>query len=80
MLEWQVRCWQIDDMGQASQRNLQRTSERHLEAVVVVHHGGDAIKAVAIELVLLQPPAGIGEQEAQRLPVACSSNTDGISE
>ena len=38
---------------------------------MVVHHGGDAVVAVAIKLVLVHPPARIGHQEAQRLPVAC---------
>ena len=38
----------------------------------MVHHGGDPIEAVAIELELIHPPARVGEQEAQRLPAACS--------
>ena len=47
------------------------TCEGVLQAVVVVQHAGHAIKAVAIKLVLIDPPAGIAEQEAYRLPVAC---------
>mmetsp|Transcript_57353 Transcript_57353/g.181562 ORF Transcript_57353/g.181562 Transcript_57353/m.181562 type:complete len:632 (+) Transcript_57353:346-2241(+) len=43
--------------------------EGHLEAVVVVHHGGDAIEAVAVELVLIEPVAGVGEEVAHCLPV-----------
>lgn len=35
------------------------TCEGHLQAMVVVHHGSDSIKAVAIKLVLVNPPSGI---------------------
>ncbi len=35
------------------------TCEGHLQAMVVVHHGSDSIKAVAIELVLVNPPSGV---------------------
>lgn len=49
------------------------TCEGHLQAVMVVHHGGDAVKAEAIKLVLVHPPTGIGQQEPQRLPVACAA-------
>ena len=45
----------------------------------MVHHGGDAIKPVAVELVLVQPPAGVTEQEPQRLPVACSQRHHMVS-
>ena len=48
------------------------TCEGHLQAVVVVHHGRDAIKAEAVKLVLVHPPAGVGQQEAQSLPCACT--------
>jgi hypothetical protein len=44
------------------------------QPMVVIHHAGHAIKAVAIKLVLVNPPAGIAEQEAQCLPVACVHN------
>lgn len=47
------------------------TCEGHLEAVMVIHHGGDAVKAEPIKLVLVHPPSSIGHQEPQRLPVAC---------
>lgn len=42
---------------------------------MVVHHGGDAIEAVAVEFVLIHPPACVAEQEPQRLPVACTSES-----
>ena len=45
--------------------------EGHLQAMVVIHHGGYAIKAVPIKLVLVNPEARVGQQEAQGLPVAC---------
>ena len=57
-----------------------RTCEGHLEAVVVVHHGGDAVKAVAVKLVLVDPPPGVGQQEAQRLPVACHKKVAALSQ
>lgn len=40
--------------------------------MVVVHHGGDTVKAVAVKFVLIHPPPRVGHQEAQRLPVACT--------
>ncbi len=55
----------------AGPRGRARAGEGHLQAMVVVHHGGHAIEAVAVKLVLVHPPARIGQQEAQRLPVAC---------
>lgn len=48
-----------------------RTSEGHLEAVVVVHHGGDAIIAVPVKLVLIHPPPCVAHEKAQCLPVPC---------
>jgi pyruvate/2-oxoglutarate dehydrogenase complex dihydrolipoamide acyltransferase (E2) component len=39
--------------------------------VVVVHHRSHAVKPVAVKLVLVHPPARVGQQEAQRLPVPC---------
>lgn len=47
------------------------------EPVVVVHHAGHAVKAVAVKLVLIHPPAGVAQQEAHRLPVACSEGRQG---
>mmetsp|Transcript_38602 Transcript_38602/g.114640 ORF Transcript_38602/g.114640 Transcript_38602/m.114640 type:complete len:500 (+) Transcript_38602:1140-2639(+) len=38
--------------------------------MVVVHHRRDAVKAVAVKLVLVHPPARVGQQETHRLPVA----------
>ena len=35
------------------------TCEGHLQAMVVVHHGGDAVKAIPVKLVLINPPSGI---------------------
>jgi hypothetical protein len=35
--------------------------------MVQVEHGGDAIKAEAVEVVLLQPPPQVGQQEALHL-------------
>jgi hypothetical protein len=35
--------------------------------MVQVEHGGDAIEAEAVEVVLLQPPPQVGEQEALHL-------------
>lgn len=52
-----------------------RTRERHLEAVVVVHHGRHSIVSVPVELVLVYPPSRIGEQEPHRLPVAFTTPT-----
>ena len=43
--------------------------EGHLEAVVVVHHASDTIKAEAVELVLVQPPPAVRKQKPQDLPV-----------
>lgn len=48
-----------------------RTSEGHFEAVVMVQHGGDAIKAEAVKFELVYPPARVGQQKAQGLPAAC---------
>ena len=42
---------------------------------MVVHHGGHAVEAVAVELELVDPPARVGQQEAQRLPAACREHT-----
>ena len=53
-------------------QNSGPTCEGHLQSVMVVHHGSDSIKAEPIKLVLIHPPAGIGQQEPQRLPVACA--------
>mmetsp|Transcript_3077 Transcript_3077/g.5032 ORF Transcript_3077/g.5032 Transcript_3077/m.5032 type:complete len:310 (-) Transcript_3077:775-1704(-) len=36
----------------------------------MVHHGRDAVETVAVELVLIHPPAGVRKEEAQSLPVA----------
>ncbi len=36
---------------------LMLTCEGHLQAVMVVHHGCDAIKPEAIKLVLVNPPS-----------------------
>ncbi len=44
--------------------------EDHLQAVVQVHHAGDPVEAEAVELVLLQVEAQVGQQEAEHLPVA----------
>ena len=49
------------------------TCEGHLQAVVVVHHRGHAVKAVAIKLELINPPARVGQQEPQGLPVSCNA-------
>lgn len=46
-------CSKMEDLIKAI------TCEGHLEAVVVVHHGSDAIKAVAVKLVLIHPPARV---------------------
>ena len=35
------------------------TRERHLQAMVVIHHGGDAIKSVPIKFVLIDPPSRV---------------------
>ena len=45
-------------------------SNPHLQPVVVVHHRRHAVEAVAVELVLLHPPARVGDEEAESLPVA----------
>lgn len=39
----------------------------HLQAVVRVHHGRHPVEAEAVELVLLQPPPQVGQQEAHHL-------------
>ena len=39
-------------------------------AVMEVEHGGDAIEAEAIEMVLVQVPPQIGQQKPQHLPRA----------
>mmetsp|Transcript_11978 Transcript_11978/g.25167 ORF Transcript_11978/g.25167 Transcript_11978/m.25167 type:complete len:437 (+) Transcript_11978:306-1616(+) len=41
-----------------------------LQTVVGVHHGGDAVEAEAVELVLLHPPTQIGQKEAHGLILA----------
>mmetsp|Transcript_8241 Transcript_8241/g.15658 ORF Transcript_8241/g.15658 Transcript_8241/m.15658 type:complete len:572 (-) Transcript_8241:563-2278(-) len=41
-----------------------------LQAVVRVHHGGDAVEPEAVKLVLLHPPAQVGEQEADGFVLA----------
>mmetsp|Transcript_10693 Transcript_10693/g.29307 ORF Transcript_10693/g.29307 Transcript_10693/m.29307 type:complete len:435 (+) Transcript_10693:1707-3011(+) len=46
-----------------------------LEAMMVVHHAGHAIEAVAVKLVLIDPPARVAEQEAHGLPVAVVEQT-----
>jgi hypothetical protein len=46
------------------------SGEGHLQAVVVVHHGGDAIKPEAVKLELVEPVAGVGEKEPEGLPLA----------
>ena len=50
------------------------TGESHLQAMMVVHHGRDAVEPVAVELVLVDPPARVRYQETQRLPVACTAS------
>ena len=50
---------------------LNLTCEGHLQAVMVVHHGRDSIKSEPIKLVLVHPPASIGQQEPQSFPIAC---------
>ena len=38
----------------------------------MVHHARDAVKPETVKLVLIYPPARIGQQETQTLPVACT--------
>lgn len=38
---------------------------------MVVHHGRDSIKTEPIKLVLVHPPASVGQQEPQSFPIAC---------
>mmetsp|Transcript_5318 Transcript_5318/g.7197 ORF Transcript_5318/g.7197 Transcript_5318/m.7197 type:complete len:466 (+) Transcript_5318:635-2032(+) len=40
-----------------------------LQPVVSVHHGGDAVEPESVKLVLLHPPAQVGEEEAHGLPM-----------
>ena len=43
------------------------SSESLSEAVVVVEHGGDAVKAESVEAVFLQPVFAVGEEEVEHL-------------
>jgi hypothetical protein len=58
------------------QKGAKRTNESepanftNLQPVVVVHHRRHAVEAVPVELVLLHPPARVGDEEAEGLPVA----------
>ena len=38
-------------------------------APVKVHHGGDAVKAISIKLVLVDVPAQVGQEEPEHLPL-----------
>ena len=44
--------------------------ERHLEAMVMVHHTGHSVKAEAVELELIKPVARVAHEEPEGLPVA----------
>ena len=58
-----VACNRYKDEGfrrKAPKCRNEPTSEGHLEAMVVVHHGGDAVKAVAVKFKFVDPPARIG--------------------
>ena len=56
------------------------TCESEPQPMVCVHHACHSIKTVPVELVLVHPPAGVGQQEAHGLPIACRKGWAGIAD